>query len=103
MDQLDLKAKKANQVYKAHPDREVSLVPKDPKEALAIQAFLDRMVRLVSKDQRENQAKMVWTAKRAKRVFQEKPVLRQNGFARLTGQAWTGRSCRCSRQHWPTW
>lgn len=76
VDQLDLKAKKANQVYKAHPDREVSLVPKDPKEALAIQASLDRMARLVSKDQRENQAKMVWTAKRAKRVFQEKPVLR---------------------------
>ena len=75
-DPLDQKVKKASQVFKEHLGREVLLALKAPKVARAIQVSRDQMVNLVSKDRRENQARMVWTAKRVKLVFREKLALR---------------------------
>lgn len=75
-DPLDLKVKKASQVFKEHLGHEVLLALKAPKVARAIQVSRDRTVNLASKDRRENQARMVWTAKRVKLVFREKLALR---------------------------
>lgn len=75
-DPLDLKVKKASQVFKEHLVREVLLALKVPKVARAILASQDQTVNLASRDRKENRARMVWTAKRARLVFQEKLVLR---------------------------
>lgn len=73
-DQLDLRAKKANLVFKDHLVLEVFLDLKDQRGALAIQVFPDQTANLESKDLKENRARMVWMAKQAKLVFQEKPA-----------------------------
>lgn len=75
-DPLDLKVKKASQAFKEHLVREVLPALKAPKVAREIQASQDQTANLASKDRRENRARMVWTAKRARLAFQEKPALR---------------------------